>query len=362
MKQEIHFCTASDGAQIAYATIGSGPPFVRVPAWLTHLDLDWKGSLWSHWLTELATDHQLVCFDLRGCGLSDRTVKEFSLDLWVRDLEAVVESLGIESFPLLGMCQGGAIAVAYAARHPEKVSQLILYDSFSQGALRPGEKGRRTREAKALLEMISVGWDQSNPAFRQLFVDLLIPGATKEQALWLADVQKKTTNSECAAKMWKAFHHFDVKEEAQQVQAPTLVFHGKNDAVVPFDEGRKLAACIPGSRFVQLESGNHILLKDEPAWQVFMKETREFIQQTSPPQTSLESMPQFSDLTPREFEVLDLIATGLNNHEIAEKLFISPKTVRNHINSIFSKLNVENRAKAIVISREAGLGRTTGKI
>lgn len=358
MKQEIHFCTASDGAQIAYATIGSGPPFVRVPAWLTHLDLDWKGSLWSHWFNAFTPDYQLICFDLRGCGLSDRRVREFSLDLWVRDLEAVIDSLGIESFPLLGMCQGGAIAVAYAARHPEKVSQLILYDSFSQGALLPGENGRRTREAKALLEMISVGWDQTNPAFRQLFADLLIPGATKEQALWLADVQKKTTTSECAAKMWKAFHLFDVKEEAKNVKVPTLIFHGKNDAVVPFDEGRKLAGLIPGARFVQLESGNHILLKDEPAWDHFLSETKEFVQEYSSKENAKRSAPYLSELTPREFEVLDLIATGLNNDEIAEKLFISPKTVRNHINSIFSKLNVKNRAKAIVMSREAGLGHT----
>ncbi len=357
MKQEIHFCTTTDDVQIAYATIGSGLPFVRTPAWMTHLDLDWKGSLWSHWFEAFSPDHQLVCFDLRGCGLSDRRVTEFSLDLWVRDLEAVVDSLGIESFPLLGMCQGGAIAVAYAARHPEKVSALILYDSFSQGALLPGENGRRTQEAKALLKMINIGWEQTNPAFRQLFADLLIPGATKEQALWLADVQKKTTSSDCAAKMWQAFHLFDVKEEAMQVKAPTLIFHGKNDAVVPFDEGRKLASFIPGSRFVQLESGNHILLKDEPAWQVFLSETKEFIQQHSAKHPSRESIPLFSELTPREFEVLDLLAAGLNNDEIAEKLYISPKTVRNHINSIFSKLEFENRAKAIVQSREAGLGR-----
>jgi len=357
MKQEIHFCTTSDDVQIAYATIGNGPPIVRVPAWMTHLDLDWKGSLWSHWFTEFSPEYQLVCFDLRGCGLSDQKVREFSLDLWVRDLEAVVDAMDIKSFPLLGMCQGGAIAVAYAARHPDKVSELILYDSFSQGALLPGEHGRRTKEAKALLKMITVGWDQSNPAFRQLFADLLIPGATKNQALWMADAQKKATTSESAAKMWLAFHHFDVTAEAQRIQAPTIVFHGKNDSVVPFDEGRKLAACIPGARFVQLESGNHILLKNEPAWQVFLKETKAFIRQNNPGKPTRESFPPFAELTPREFEVLNLIATGLNNDEIAEKLYISPKTVRNHINSIFSKLNVGSRSKAIVMSREAGLGK-----
>ena len=357
MKQKLRFCTAPDGVNLAYATSGNGPPLVRVANWLTHLDLDWGGPIWSHWFREFSRNHTLVRFDLRGSGLSDREVEEQSLDSWVRDLETIVDDAGIDQFPLLGFCQGGAIALSYAVRHPERVSHLILFDSYSQGLLVDGTPPQKKREIEALTELIEVGWGRNTPAFRRIFSDLLMPEASEDERQWLAELQRKTATPAMAALLWQAFHRIDVREVAKQVQVPTLVFHVTGDKIVPFEEGRKLATLCPAARFVPLESENHILLEKDPAWLRFLAEVRSFIGSPEEPDTPPEeSKETFHELTSREYEVLDLISRGLDNTEIAEKLYISQKTVRNHVTRIYSKLGVESRAKAIVLAREAGLG------
>lgn len=354
MNQQIRFCTSFDGTQIAYATAGSGPPLVRVANWLTHLELDWKGPIWSHWFEELSRNHTLVRYDLRGCGLSDRSVDDLSLDAWVRDLEAVVNDLGLDRFSLLGLCQGGDIAVAYAERHPDRVRRLALYDTYLHGALVEGGALLERAQAKVLTQMIRVGWGQQNAAFRKVFAELLMPGASEEQQRWLAELQRQSASPETAACLWRAFHEIDIRDLAPQVQTSTLVFHVKNDAMVPFEEGRRLASLIPDARFVPLEGENHILLPDEPAWEQFVSEFQDFISEEEQPFLQENG---FSELTPREREVLDLMAQGISNTQIAERLFISPKTVRNHVSRIFSKLRVSRRAEAIVQAREAGFGQ-----
>lgn len=359
MRQEIRFCRTADGVRIAYATSGSGPPLVRTANWLTHLELDADSPLWGHWLEELSRRHTLVRYDPRGSGLSDREVDELSLDAWVRDLEAVVDALELTSFPLMGLCQGGAVAVAYAARHPQRVSRLILYDSYPRGAFLLPRGSVEREEAQVLMRLIEIGWGRRSPAFRQTFCSLLAPEASADQLGWLQELQRRSTSPANAARFWHSFHHFDVRPEIPRVRAPSLVFHVRGDAMVPFSAGRRLAAALPDARFVPLEGSNHILLRDEPGWQRLVDELRAFLAalDSAEPAAPAGAADVFAELTPRERQVLDEIASGRSNREIAERLGIRPKTVRNHINRIFSKLGVSHRAEAIVRAREAGLGR-----
>jgi len=349
MKQQISFCSASDEVRIAYAKVGNGPPLVKAANYLTHLEHDWNGPVWRHWLERLAQHHTLIRYDERGCGLSDWDVPEYSIDAWVQDLEAVVQTLNLDRFPLLGMSQGASVAVAYAVKHPEQVSHLILYGGYARGRFHRNLTSEEMIQAETMINAIRIGWGQENPAFRELFTTMLIPEGSEEQKNWLNELARISTTPENASDMERAFYHIDVTDVGPHVTIPTLVVHSRNDGCVPFEEGRLLAKLIPNARFVPLESKNHILLEDEPDWERFLSELHSFI-------GIKESDEQFSILTPREYEVLDLLAAGLNNNEIAENLYISPKTVRNHINSIFSKLDVKNRSKAIVMSREAGLG------
>lgn len=354
-KQQIRFCTSFDETRIAYATMGAGPPLIRTANWLTHLEFDGNGPVWSHWFEALSRHHRFVRYDCRGTGLSDREVDDLSLDAWVRDLKAVVDDLGLDRFPLLGLCQGGTVALAFAARHPDRVSRLVLYDTYARGNLAGDAASRGRKQAETLADLIKVGWGRHTAAFRQVFVNLLMPEASEEQQRWLATVERQSASTDMAVRLWRAFHAIDVRALAPRVEAPTLVFHVKNDAMVPFEDGRHLASLIPDARFVPLQGENHILRADEPAWERFVAELRHFLAEEDPPSPVQED--GFCELTPREREVLDLVAQGLSNAQIAERLFISPKTVRNHVTRIYSKLQAEGRPQAIVRAREAGLGR-----
>ena len=276
-RQQLGFCTAPDGTRIAIASVGSGPPLLRAAHWLSHVEHDLASPVWRPWLLELSRRHTYVRYDLRGCGLSDHEVADFSLDAWVGDLEAVVARLGLRRFALFGMSQGGAVAIAYAVRHPEKVSHLVLAGAYARGALRRAASEAERLESHTLLNLARVGWGRDNPAFRQVFTNLFIPDGTPEQHQWWSELERLTVSPENAARTLEAFYNVDVSALAAQVRAPTLVMHSRGDARVPFDEGRQLAALIPGARFVPLESRNHVLLESEPAWPVFMAELRDFL-------------------------------------------------------------------------------------
>ena len=354
MKQSIRFTRSRDGTMIAYATSGSGPPLVRAANWLTHLEFDWESPLWRPWLRELSRHHTLVRYDERGCGLSDREVEDLSFESWVDDLEAVVEAAGIEQFPLFGMSQGGPVGIAYAARHPERVSRLILYGSYMVGWKHRGSPEFRRRE-EALLQLMADGWGRDNPAFRQVFTSLFIPDGTPEQVRWFNDLQRETTAPHIAVRLEREFGDIDVRGLLERVRCPVLVLHARDDEVIPFEAGRALAASLPDARFVALDGQNHVLLEDEPAWDRFLEEVRSFLGVRR--DGGGEPASFLARLTDREREVLDLVAAGRSNPDIARALSIETKTVKNHVSRIYRKMGASSRAEAIVAAREAGLGR-----
>lgn len=355
MEQRIRFCRTEDDVRIAYGIAGDGAPLVKAPNYLTHLEYDWDSPVWGHWMRELADRWRLIRYDERGCGMSDLDVDDFSLGTWVADLEAVVDAVGLVSFPLLGVSAGGPIAVAYAARHPERVTRLVLYGTYARGRFRRSDDPRDRREAEALLDLMETGWGRDNPAFRRLFTMLFMPNGTAEQLAWFDELQRTTVPPENAVRFERTFYELDVRELAEQVQAPTLILHARKDAMCPFDQARELAALIPDSELVPLESQNHILLQDDPAWRRFIDVVEDFLDR---PSNDVEDprIARLGELTPRELEVLDLIARGRSNDEIAGGLVISPATVRNHITRIFRKLDVRDRAQAVVVARKGGLG------
>ena len=282
-EQEIRFARSPDGVRIAYAIVGQGPALVKAANWLSHLEFDWNSPVWRHWLQELSRNHTLIRYDERGCGLSDWQVDDFSVDAWVRDLETVVDSLALERFPLLGISQGGAVAIAYAARHPERVSHLILYGSYARGWRRRELSLSQRERTEVFLQMVRLGWGQDNPAFRQAFTTLFIPEASTEQMRWMNDLQRFSTSPENAVRFINAFYDLDVSHLAPRVTTPTLVLHCTGDATMPHSEGQRLAALIPGARFVSLESQNHILLEHEAAWPIFLTEVEQFLSSEAAP-------------------------------------------------------------------------------
>lgn len=273
--QQVRFCTSSDGVRIAYATLGQGPPLVKTANWMSHLEYDWKSPLWRHMARELSRELCLIRYDQRGNGLSDWDVDDFSLEAFVGDLEAVVDASGLERFPLLGISQGCRVAVAFAAQYPERVSRLVLYGGSARGWKHRSPGARDTRAG--LQTLIREGWGRDVPAFRQVFTTLFMPHATPEQAAWFNELQRVSSSAENAFRITEAAADVDVTDRLARVRAPTLVMHATGDAMVPFEEARILAAGIAGSRFVALDSDNHLLLDDEPAFARFLWEIRDFL-------------------------------------------------------------------------------------
>ncbi len=276
-RQKIQFCTTADGVRLAYSSAGSGYPLVKSANWLNHLDYEWDSPLWKHWLAALTQHNRLIRYDERGNGLSQWDVKEMSFDLWVQDLEKVVDAAGVERFALLGMSQGGAVAIAYAIRHPERVSHLVLIGAFSRGLTVRGTE-KQIAGRRALQTLVRLDWGKNNPDFKSMFTKFYIPqNSTPEQQQWFNDLQRISASPENAARIMTLIDEISVRPLLPRVSAPTIVFHGDHDRVIPAEEGRILAAEIPGARFVPLTTGNHILLAEEPAWQVFLEELGAFL-------------------------------------------------------------------------------------
>jgi pimeloyl-ACP methyl ester carboxylesterase/DNA-binding CsgD family transcriptional regulator len=354
--QQIRFAHSHDGVRLAWATSGSGPPLIKAATWLSHLEYDWESPVWSHLLAALSAQNTLVRYDERGCGLSDWMVQDLSFESWVRDLETVAGACGHARFGLLGISQGASIAVAYAARHPERVSHLVLHGGYARGRLVRSDTAAEREEGQTMAKLAELGWGRADPAFRQFFTTQFIPGGTPEQHQWFNELERISTSPTNAARFMHEFAHIDVRALLSQVRCPALVLHSRRDVRQPMEEGRLLAAGIEGARFVPIDSGNHLLLADEAGWPLWLDEVRRFQRglQHAVPADAMAAL--FARLTPRQRELLELIAQGRDNAQIAATLSLSEKTVRNHITSIFAKLEVETRAQAIVRVHDSGWG------
>ena len=349
LRQQIRFCTAHDGVRIAYATTGSGPLLLKVGNWLSHLEFDLESPVWGHLVRALAQTHTVVRYDQRGTGLSDWEVEDISFEAWVRDLETVMNAVGADRCPLLGISQGVPIAVDYTTRHPERVSRLLLHGGYARGRCKRSADPALHEEAAMLAKMAELGWGRNDASFRQFFTSQFLPQGTPEQHRWFNELARISTSPTNAARMMRCFDQIDVSTLLPKVGCPALVLHAAGDLRVPFSEGRFIAGQIPSARFAPLESVHHLMLEQDAAWPIWLNEVRDFLGDAS-------GEGPCASLTPRERELLELIAQGRDNAQIAAVLQLREKTVRNHITSIFAKLEVENRPQAIVLARQAGFG------
>jgi pimeloyl-ACP methyl ester carboxylesterase/DNA-binding CsgD family transcriptional regulator len=349
LRQRVRYLKASDGTQLAWAESGSGPLLVKAANWLTHLEYEWESPVWKHWIQFFSSHTRFVRYDERGCGMSDWQVGTLSVDQWTDDLESIIGAAQPNGpVTLLGISQGATACINYAVRHPQQVARMILYGGYVHGAFRRGAPESQAAH-RAMIELARAAWAQDNPTFRQVFTSRFIPGGSQEQLQWFNDLCLKTTAGDIAAKLFEARANVDIEVLLPKVHTPTLVLHARNDEVIPLSEGKLLASGIAGAEFVELDSRNHVLLEAEPAWLRFREAVLSFIEPRSAGAHSV-----FEALSPRERELLALISKGLSNADIAQRMLISEKTVRNHASNLFDKLGVWSRAQAIVFARDHG--------
>jgi len=348
--QEVRFCIGQDDARLAWAVHGSGPPLIVVSCWLSHLQYDWRSLVWRHFLEELGGFSTLVRYDERGFGMSDWAVTDFSLEARYADLEAVVQAAGFDRFALLGMSGGAPVAMAYAARHPERVSRLILYGAGCGRATR--FEGDELAEEETYRSMIKVGWAKEDPLFRRVFTRKFIPDATEVQMRWFDDLQRLSTSPENALASRVGRQAADVAGELPAITAPTLILHALRDQASPFSDAVEVAGRIPDARLVELDSANHILLQDEPAWETFVEDVRTFLEPDRAADDAAGST-MIETLSPRELDVLRLVARGRTNGEVATELGLSPRTVERHLSNVYAKMGVTGSAARAAVVADA---------
>jgi pimeloyl-ACP methyl ester carboxylesterase/DNA-binding CsgD family transcriptional regulator len=351
-RQRIRYLRTSDGVQLAWAEVGKGPLLIKASNWLSHLEYEWESPCWRHWLRFLAGRYRFVRYDERGCGMTDWEVEDLSFPRRMADFEQLVAAAAPrEPFILLGISQGASVAIDFSVRHPEMVSRLVIYGGYARGWVARGNPLEQ-REYRALTELIRLGWGKDHAAFVQAFTTRFVPGGTREQIEWFNDLCRKSASPAMAAALLESRGQVDVSSLLSRVTVPTLVLHSRGDAVTPISEGRAIATEIPDAAFVELESRNHILLENEPAWHRFQEAVAEFTAVDKP--VASDEAP-FAALTAREREILALLTQGLSNDQIGQRLSISSKTVRNHLSHLFDKLGVWTRAQAIVFAHDHGL-------
>ena len=277
LEQSIKFCTTPDGVRLAYATSGKGPPIVKTGNWFTHLEFEWQSPVWRHVLVGLSEHRTLVRYDMRGSGLSDRDPGTVSLESYVTDLATVIDAAGHARFPLFGISQGGAASIIYAVRHPERVSHLILIGAYARGTRLRSGAGQGPEAVETYRRLIRDGWGSDDPAFRQVFSGQFMPDGTPEQLRWFSELERVSSSAELAERVFLVNCDTDIAHLLPQVRVPTLIVHCRGDRRVPFDQGREIAAGIPGAKFVTLESNNHLFLAHEPAAEVFFREVAQFL-------------------------------------------------------------------------------------
>jgi pimeloyl-ACP methyl ester carboxylesterase/DNA-binding CsgD family transcriptional regulator len=348
--QHVRYFESFDGARIAYAISGSGPPVVLMPSWLTHLEYQIRSVAWQPWLEELSARYTLIRYDPRGCGLSERDVSGLSFETWVSDFERLVDKLALKQFALIGACQGGAVAIKYAERRPERIGHLLLYGTYARGRNRRSSPPLEPEKARVMLEMLELGWGDADSAFMRSFATQFQPEGSIEHLRSWCELQRRATSAHNAVELTRIMFDIDISQSAGRIVCPTLVAHADRDAVAPVEEGRFLARTIPNARYLELDSPNHFMMPGERAWEVFVGAMHEFLPSATADQ------PGFADLTRREKQILNLIARGLDNHGIGAQLAISEKTVRNHLTTILDKLGADTRVEAVVRARDAGYG------
>ena len=353
-RQELRFARTSDGLRIAYAVSGRGYPLVRCTHWLTSIEYDWKTPVFGPWLREIGARWHLYRYNGRGYGLSEGEGTPLSIETFVTDLEAVIEAAKLDRFALWGPSAGALPAMVYAARHPERVSHLVLTAAFARGVLRRNPTPADTERFLATAKLIELGWGQNHPGFLQMMTSQFFPDATLEQMRSFNELQRLTASPAQAARLIMAIGDVDVSPVLGDVRAPTLVMHCRGDVRVPPEEARLIAASIANARLVLLDSQNHHPLPGEPAFEEMLRELEAFLPLAQ--RTELATT-AFAALTPREREILELVARGMDNTQIAAWYELSEKTVRNNVSRIFDKLGVEHRGQAIVLARQAGLGQ-----
>ena len=276
-RQEIRFCRTADKVRLAYSTIGSGSPLVRVANCFNHLDFEWESPIWQHYVRDLAKGHSIVRYDGRGNGISEWNVEDISFDAWVDDLGTVVDAAGLSKFAILGMSQGAAVAIAYSVLYPERVSHLILCGGYSRG-VNYRERPDALAARQALETLVEVNWGKNNPPYFQMVTNLYIPEhATPADQQFFKDLQGLSVSTANLVKFMRACDAINVRPLLPSVSVPTIIFHSDRDRIAPPEEGRILAAEIPGAKFVPLSSANHLLLAEEPAWKVFRDEVEGFL-------------------------------------------------------------------------------------
>ncbi|MEM7267948.1 MAG: alpha/beta fold hydrolase [Pseudomonadota bacterium] len=276
-QQEVRFFTGQGGVNIAWASVGSGAPVMKAPNWIGHLELDWRNPAFAWLLTSIASRYKLVRFDARGNGLSDWDIGDLDFETLVDDLARSFDAAEVERAPILCLSQGSGVAAAFAARNPERVSGLLVMGGFAQGrAMRTSQKERE--QAKALKAMMTAGWDDEPPSLRDLLAEMIIPSASLEERRIYAEDMRKVISPENMGKFRDVIDGYDVTDLLPQVTAPSLIIHSRGDRMQPIEQGRKLAAGIPNSRFLPLDSNDHVLTVNEPAWPLFEREALAFLE------------------------------------------------------------------------------------
>ena len=362
MNQSIRLCTTADGVRLAYAVSGAGPPLVMSATWVSHLEHQWRSFTWRPWLDVFTREYKVLRHDVRGCGLSDRNVSNLSFETCVSDFECVINAASFQRFALVGACGGGPAAIEYAAQHPERVSHLVLYATYARGQWRRTDRPDEIEKGRVLLDLTRLGWAQEDHTFLQIWASRYQPGGTLEHLRSWSDQMRAATSADTAVRLLQIVWNVDVQEAASKIKCPVLIVHPEGDLTVPVEEARLLASLIPDCRFVPLDSANHMLLADEPAWARLYGEVRDFLGQSAIASVASGNTLPLGELTSRERAVLEAIAKGLDNGEIAASLRLSEKTIRNYVTRLFDKIHVKHRYEAIVLARDAGSAVASGSV